>query len=359
MKVNILGDGIVSLTLAKTLVNDGIFVDLIYDKKTKLINKNRTIGLARSNINFFNKHILDISKLLWKIDKIEIYLEKFSKNKIINFHNNNQLFSIIKNYELYELLNKSLKKNKYFKRKKKLSSNVLHKNNREIIINCDPYSQLTKKFFFKKPKKNYKSISFISVIKHEKILKNNIAYQIFTKFGPIAFLPISKFETSIVYSVKKNFNLTEKDIINLIKKFNPKYRINKFGKITSFELYSSNLRNYYHNNILAFGDLLHKIHPLAGQGFNMTIRDIKQLKKIINDKSNLGLEINSSIYEDFEKSLKHKNFLFSSGIDFVYEFFNLESKIQSKKLGKVVQLIGKNKSLNSLFRKIADTGISL
>ena len=41
---------------------------------------------------------------------------------------------------------------------------------------------------------------------------------------------------------------------------------------------------YYHQNILAFGDLLHRIHPLAGQGFNMTIRDIKILLKIIKNK---------------------------------------------------------------------------
>ena len=44
--------------------------------------------------------------------------------KLLNFeNNNNQLFSIIKNYKLYEILNKNLFKNKYFKKinfKKKL-----------------------------------------------------------------------------------------------------------------------------------------------------------------------------------------------------------------------------------------------
>ena len=40
--------------------------------------------------------------------------------------------------------------------------------------------------------------------------------------------------------------------------------------------------NYYHQNIVAFGDCLHKIHPLAGEGFNMTIRDIKVISKIID-----------------------------------------------------------------------------
>ena len=54
---------------------------------------------------------------------------------------------------------------------------------------------------------------------------------------------------------------------------------------------SSNLRKYYKDNILAFGDLLHKIHPLAGQGFNMSLRDIKLLSDIVDEKINLVLTL--------------------------------------------------------------------
>ena len=49
------------------------------------------------------------------------------------------------------------------------------------------------------------------------------------------------------------------------------------------------------NNILAFGDLLHTIHPLAGQGFNMTIRDVKILLNIIKNKVEVGLPLDKSI----------------------------------------------------------------
>ena len=89
----------------------------------------------------------------------------------------------------------------------------------------------------------------------------------------------------------------------------------------------------------------------------MSIRDIKELRKLIKNRINLGLEINSSICTEFEKKLKHKNFLFSSGIDFVYEFFNFESKIQNNQLGKVIKFFGKNKSLTSFLATIADDGI--
>ena len=70
------------------------------------------------------------------------------------------------------------------------------------------------------------------------------------------------------------------------------------------------LRSYYHNNILAFGDLLHRIHPLAGQGFNMTIRDIKNIIEIIKYKIDLGLPLDKSINYEFEKKLNIKILFF-------------------------------------------------
>ena len=120
---------------------------------------------------------------------------------------------------------------------------------------------------------------------------------------------------------------------------------------------SFNLRSYYHDNILAFGDLLHRIHPLAGQGFNMTIRDIKVLSDIIRNKLNLGLPLGISVNKEFEKKLRHNNFIFANGIDLVHEFFNFERKTNINIPSKVVQLFGKNLSINKIFTRIADKGI--
>ena len=85
------------------------------EKKIQNYNKTRTIGVSKSNIEFFNKNILNIEKLLWDIKKIEVFSENLKNKKIIDFENNNQrLFSIIKNYQLINLLLKSLKKDRYF-----------------------------------------------------------------------------------------------------------------------------------------------------------------------------------------------------------------------------------------------------
>jgi 2-octaprenyl-6-methoxyphenol hydroxylase len=117
------------------------------------------------------------------------------------------------------------------------------------------------------------------------------------------------------------------------------------------------LRNYYHKNILAFGDLLHRVHPLAGQGFNMIIRDIRDLSKIIQDKIELGIQLDSIILEEFERKTKNRNFIFSNGIDFIYEFFNFDKKTKNQNLSKILKIFGKNKKFMNSIIKYADSGL--
>ena len=356
MRVCIIGSGLSGLTLAKALVNKKINVDVIKSKKVFEYSKSRTLGISKSNIKFINENIINIEKIIWKLKKIEIFTENLKNEKLLEFESKKrELFSIVKNYKLYEILYKSLSKNKFYKeinRKKTLDLN----NSYNLIINTDVNHIFMNKFFNKKIIKKYYSFAYTTIITHKKI-DNNVASQIFTKQGPLAFLPISNSETSIVYSIYNSKRIDIENIKNLIYKHNFKYEIINIKEIKSFELKSLSLRSYYYKNILAFGDLLHQIHPLAGQGFNMTIRDIRVLIKVIIKRLNLGLDLDASTNIEFEKKIKHKNFIFENGIDFIYEFFNVESKLKNNILSKSVQLIGRNPSLNKLFTKIADEGI--
>ena len=357
MKVCIIGNGLTSLTLAKSLVNQNVYVDLLTQKKDLRLNQSRTLGISKTNVDFFHKDIINIEKLLWNLKEIEIYTDNLKKEKLVSFSNNNkQLFSIIKNHELYEVLKKNLSKNRYFKKKKLNNEKLSFINDYQLIINCDYSHIITKKFFSNKIIKKYDSFAYTTIIKHKKI-SNDVAIQIFTKLGPLAFLPISNNKTSVVFSVHNNTKKKTENIEELIKAYNFKYQIDKIDKIYNFELKSLNLRSYYHNNILAFGDLLHRIHPLAGQGFNMTIRDIKILTNIIKKRQDLGLPLDSSVNIEFENTLKHKNFIFSNGIDLIHEFFNIEKKIKNNILSKSIQFIGNNPRVNKVLTNIADKGI--
>ena len=362
MNVCIIGDGLTSLSLTKNLINKKINVH-IYQEKKKIISPNRTIGISKNNLKFFQKEIQNI-KDKWEIKKIEIYSEKLNNNKIINFEeDSSNLFFMIKNDELYKSLNNQLLKSKFYKKNKIKNDDfyeeLLKKNEYDLIINCLPKNFIAKKYFLKTINKNYNNIAYTTILKHKR-LENNTAIQIFTKYGPIAFLPISGIETSVVFSldIKKN-NYNKKKVVNLIKNYNPKFIIQKISKLEQFELKSSNLRHYYYKNIVAFGDCLHKIHPLAGQGFNMTIRDIKIISSIIQNRIDLGIQLDSTILHEFEKKTKHINFIFSSGVDFIFEFFNFDKKIKNQSLSKILKFFGKNKIFNNIFIKYADRGLNI
>ena len=362
MNVCIIGEGLTALSLAKSLINKKINVHYYHKSRNNNFSFNRTIGISKSNFDFFKEKIFQISKNnYWKINKIEIYTDKIDTENLLKFENNkNDLFYIIKNDKLIKSLKCNLIKSKFFKKiilKKDINEEFLNKKEYDLIINCDANNFLTKKYFTKKISKNYYNLAYTTILKHKKI-ENNIATQIFTKQGPIAFLPISNTETSVVYSIDiKNKKFDNSDVIDLINKNNPKYKINKIDKLNSFELSSSNLRNYHHKNILAFGDILHRVHPLAGQGFNMTIRDLRILSQIIDDKIELGIQLDSSILNEFEKKTKDKNLIFSKAIDLIYEAFNIDKKIKNKNLSKIIKRIGKNKNFNDYFIKLADIGL--
>ena len=361
MNIALIGESITSLLLSKILTKKNINVSLFFERNNFKKKSLRTLGISKNNIDFLKKNNLDLSELSWPIKGIKIFNETNRQNELLNFKNNkNNLFSLVKNEDLFNLLRKKLNKNKLLK-KFEISNNydyqkILKNYKYDLIINSDTKNNISKNFSHRKINKDYNSFAFTTFINHNSC-KNNFATQIFTKNGPLAFLPYSKNQTSVVFSLINNNFFLNSDIEKLVREYNNYYKINSFSKFEKFKLSFSFARNYYYNNILFFGDNIHKVHPLAGQGFNMIIRDIIILENIIDQKLTLGLPLDKSIFKDFESKTKHLNFLFSSGIDIIHEFFKFENKIGNKYSEELIKYLGKNKLFNKYMPNIADKGL--
>ena len=349
-----------SLILSKALINIGCSIDIFTFNQKKSNFSTRTIGISKSNINFINKNIITLNaKQFQNIKKIKIFSHE--KKEIINFYNKDKiLFSITEVNKLFDTIYNKLKSNKFFKINKLDEKNFEKKNfinNYSLVINCEKNNFISRKYFSKKFKKKYDSFAYTTLIYHKKI-KNFEAKQYFTNSGPLAFLPLSSATTSVVFSAYNLDKSYDKSFKELVLNFAGNLKINKFSDYQKAELNFSLARKYYFKNVLLFGDGLHQIHPLAGQGFNMTIRDISTLLSIIKEKIKLGLPIDSSVNNQFEKEIRHKNLIFSSGIDLIHEFFNFERKLSSDFLSKSIKFLGSNPSLNKIFTKIADKGLN-
>ena len=345
MNICLLGNNLTNLVLANILLKKKINVDIISQAKpTLLTNTVRTIAISNENYKFLKENIKGVSNLGWPTEKIKIYSDKNKSSELFEFKNNNQKnFYLLKYSALYNLM----KKNKFLKfiQLKNYNLDVIRKLNYDLIINSEQNNPITKKYFQKKIEKNYKSLAHTAIIDHKKI-ENKIATQIFTKKGPIAFLPLSNNQTSIVFSNNSTKLMDKLSLLQIINKYNRQYKINKISDVESVGIKFLVLRDYIFKNILSFGDLIHKVHPLAGQGFNMTIRDIKSLSNILDENIKLGINDGEIIAQKFQEKNKHLNFIYGLGIDTINTFFNFDSKLKNKLSEPIFKLLKGNKILN-------------
>ncbi len=363
MKVCLIGNNLTSLVLANIL-SEKEFDCSIYSLTKKNVNfPSRTLGITNYNFKFLKKYFPKIVKKSNGIDKINILINNGKiKEKVIFEKKSNSLFQILKYNDFYkELYSQSIKNNRinFIHCKKNYLEKLVSKSKKHsIIINCERSNFLTKKYLKQIINKNYLNKAFTTIVRHSK-LSNEIATQIFTEYGPIAYLPLSKTLTSIVFSfdIKKKTNISLNEIQKKIREFNPLYKIISFGKIESFDLFLKLPKKYYYNDILFFGDSIHSIHPLAGQGFNMTIRDIIKLNNIIEKKINLGLDVDKNIYKEFETLSKSVNSTFAFGIDMIHELFKFNRNIIPTTISKnFFKFLNKNQKLKNISIKFADQG---
>ena len=224
-------------------------------------------------------------KLFWSSKKINLFYE--SNDKKINFLNfnekKNNLMYVFENNNVKEMLFKEIKKKKIKLIKKNLNK-LNELNNYDLKILClGRNSKIYKNIISSRSiDKDYKEMALTGYVKHN--LKNVNTSQFFLKEGPLAILPFSKNSFSFVWSVKREF--IKKNINSILSsKISELLQVNKKINITNIQSYPLTLnlkRTYYKNDTLILGEGLHNIHPVAGQGFNLIMRDIKNLKEVYN-----------------------------------------------------------------------------
>ena len=351
-RICIVGDGLSGLMTVLALNKlDSLEVHLV-SKKNKLLKDKRTTAISASNYDFFNSVVDKLDKkLFWPSNKINLFYE--TKDQNINFLNFDEekkgLMYIFENDKVKEKLLKEIKKKK-IKTLQKNINNIKDLKGYDLKILClgrssEIYQNIVDK---RSLDKDYKEIAITGYVKHS--LKNLNTAQYFLKDGPLAILPFSKNNFSFVWSVDKGFQ--KKNINNVIKsKFCEILKTKKI-KISNQQSYPLKLdlkRSYFNKDVLILGEGLHTVHPVAGQGFNLVLRDINKLQEILKYYTGLGMSLKScSALEDFTTNRKAENIITGIGIDLTHNFFK-----QNKLLDPFKETILKNISKNNTFKKIS------
>ncbi len=331
----IVGGGLIGSLTAVTLHKKNFKV-LVIDKSKNLPLDQRTLAVNANSRKFLNDLNL-WTKLKKKSEAIEkiIISDYINRDKIIFENKNESMGSVIFNADLQKILRNYLKKNKLifnninFEKLNTSSTNT-------VIIKNEKYKfkkiilALGKNFKNNKyVKKNHFQVrhkAYVGFFKHQK-KHFQVAYENFTEHGPLAVLPCpdktKKLSTFIFSSTDQ---VSEKTLSsNLIKFFTDTHgKIVMNNEIFEFPILAHLTRPLKKNYIL-LGDNFRAIHPVAGQGWNLGIKDIQTLSKILDEYS-----ISENRFDEIFFSRRQiENFsylVFTNTLNNIYESDSILSK---------------------------------
>ncbi len=123
---------------------------------------------------------------------------------------------------------------------------------------------------------------------------DNMAFERFTRAGPLAVLPLASYESqnrcSLVWTVESGGEneLLQCDeatfIARLAENFGNRLgRIEKVGQRFAYPLALSEAREQVRPGLVLLGNVAHALHPVAGQGLNLSLRDSAALVQILTE----------------------------------------------------------------------------
>ena len=317
----IVGSGLVGMTLALMLSRQQYKV-LILDKSSKKelleVKDFRTSAISQGSSRIL-KEISIWNKIKNKAQPInEIYVSEGINSNELDFKsealNEGPLGYIIDNTYLKKIVFKELLESNFVKFvgevnikdiKSSASSATIFSNkgnfNAPLIVGADGRNSKTrffaniKSFFY-----DYNQVAFVFNISHTLSHQSKALERFFTS-GPLALLPMqnnNKKSSSVVWTVdsqQKEKLLKNKNFRN---EFEKKYaeafgHITKTSKPAIYNLNVVSCYEYFKERVVLVGDACQAIHPIAGQGLNLGLRDSYHLAKIISESLELGLDIGS------------------------------------------------------------------
>ena len=382
--INIIGGGLIGASVGYSLSLLGYKITII--EKNNQYNSakdkdHRTIAVSEGTKNFLTKIDIwpSIKNFSQPIKKIKVIDRKISN--ILEFDNNRRgsnLGYIVKNKYLLDILYKKLKNNKNITILNNSLVESFQMQNDCIITNlgnqmilsdlniaADGKKSSVRKYL-KTPifNKNYKKSALVLTFTHSKN-HNSTAFEFFYKNGPLAILPMQKvnntFVSSIVWTDDSGYleqvhKTNNKNLLSILNQ-NTQHVIGNINKILTKQLFpiTAHLNtSFFKQRTIYIGDAAHSFHPIAGQGWNLGMKDVENLFYLAKNYKALGIDVGDNI---FCKKYHNENFYnafrlyqVTDKLDHVFKNQNPLLTI-GRKLG--LSFIQKNKKINNMISDFA------
>ncbi|MDH3579164.1 MAG: FAD-dependent monooxygenase [Hyphomicrobiales bacterium] len=143
---------------------------------------------------------------------------------------------------------------------------------------------------------SYPQIGIVATVAHEKP-HDGVAIQHFLPAGPFAILPLTGNRASLVWTEEaaRGREIVALDDARFLAELKPRFGT-RFGAVSlagprgAFPLDLHIARSFIAERVALVGDAAHGVHPLAGQGLNIGLRDVAALTQVLVDARRLGLD---------------------------------------------------------------------
>jgi 2-octaprenyl-6-methoxyphenol hydroxylase len=154
----------------------------------------------------------------------------------------------------------------------------------------------------------YGQAGIVTTVAHERDHEGR-AEEHFLPAGPFAILPLKGLRSSIVWTEEKGeaariVALPDREFHDeLERRFGLKLgEIEAVGPRRAYPLGLAVARSFVGERVALVGDAAHVIHPIAGQGLNLGLRDVAALAEVIVDAARLGLDVGApNVLEHYQR----------------------------------------------------------
>ncbi|MCP5088543.1 MAG: 2-octaprenyl-6-methoxyphenyl hydroxylase [Rhodobacteraceae bacterium] len=167
-----------------------------------------------------------------------------------------------------------------------------------LVVGCDGRrSQVAQRAGISRTGWDYHQTSLVCAVEHD-LPHNGCAHQFFMPAGPLAILPLPGNKSSIVWTESTHkadeINaLSDEEFLACLRPCFGDFlgEIKLSGKRFSYPLGLSLVQNFVSERLALVGDAAHGMHPIAGQGLNMGLRDVAALTEVLTDARRRGEDI--------------------------------------------------------------------